>query len=144
MNRGDIAELEKQLTKDGPDVKSPYIGSFQLSFRNNKHIHKKIETVSTRMIQGIKCYSFSGVEPKVIRDKYQIMKEIKESTFSNVFYAKNLRNSKPVSIKRIKDDKAYFDQSLGEIYVLDYLKKGGNPHKNNFLDFHEAFYFNVS
>lgn len=144
MDRSEIADLEKQMTKDGPDVKSPYISNPHLLFKNYKHIHKKVEAISARMIQGMKCYNFSGVEPKIIRDKYQIIKEIKESTFSNVYFAKNLRNNKPVSLKRIKDDKAYFDQSLGEIYVLEYLKKNGSPQKNSFLEFQEAFYFNVS
>ena len=80
----------------------------------------------------------------MVRDKYQIIKEIKESTFSNVYFAKNLRNNKPVSVKRIKDGKSYFDQSLNEIFVLDYLKKNGSPQKHNFLDLHESFYFNVT
>lgn len=140
----ELPDLEKQLTKDGPDTKSPYIANSYFVFRNYKAIHKKIETLSTKMIQNIKFFSFSGVSSNIVRDKYQIVKEIKESTFSNVYYAKNLRNNKAVSIKRIKDDKSYFDQSLGEIYVLDYLKKQGNPQKHCFLDLQESFYFNVS
>ena len=79
-----------------------------------------------------------------VRDKYEIISELKESTFSHVYLAKNIKTEKLFCIKKIKDDKNFVDQSLTEIYVLDYLKKTGDPAKNNFLDLYEYFYFNVS
>lgn len=92
---------------------------------------------------NLKVYMYSKADFSIIRDKYEIIRQIKESTFSHVYYSKNIRTGKPVSIKMIKNDKNYLDQSLGEIYILHYLKKCGSSSKYNFLELKEAFYYNV-
>lgn len=114
-----------------------------MTFKDYNSIVKKIASVSKKIAFNLKFYIYVDADLSIIRDKYEIVKQLKESTFSFVYLAKNMRSGKPVSIKKIKNDKTFFDQSLSEIYILDYLKKSGNPTKNNFLDFQEAFYFNV-
>ena len=47
-------------------------------------------------------------------------------------------------LKKIKPEPAYFDQSLTEIHVLEYLKKHGCPRKRHFIEIYEHFYYNVS
>ena len=48
-----------------------------------------------------------------------------------------------VCLKRIKDDKNFLDQSLMEIYVLDYLSQQGKSAEHNFLQLYEHFYHNA-
>lgn len=143
MDRHEIPILEKQLASDRLENKCQLSPKPKLCYKDYRSIAKKIEPLSTKMILNLKTYIYNKADFSIIRDKYEIIKELKESTFSNVYYSKNLRNGKPVSIKKIKDDKTFFDQSLNEIYVLDYLKKCGPPNKYNFLDLQEAFYYNV-
>ena len=40
--------------------------------------------------------------------------------------------------------KEYFDQSLHEIYVLNYLAQNARPNEDNFLQLLDCFYVNVS
>ena len=81
-------------------------------------------------------------DPRLIGNKYSITTSYKKSTFASIYIGQNVKNNKVVCIKKIKDDKAYFDQSLMEIFILDYLKKSGNPNKYNFLEMYEYFYLN--
>lgn len=92
----------------------------------------------------MKVYIYNTTDAHIIREKYEIINELKESTFSNVYLVRNIKTEKLFCVKKIKDDKNYLDQSLSEIYVLDYLRKTGDPSKNRFVDLHEFFYFNVS
>lgn len=103
-----------------------------------------IENFSTRMTFDLRVNIFTKLQFSSIMDKYEVVNELKESTFSIVYKIFNIQTKQQFCIKKIKDDKNFLDQSLMEIYVLDYLGKSGNPHKNNILDVHEYFYFNVS
>jgi len=47
-------------------------------------------------------------------------------------------------VKKIKDDKNFLDQSLMEIYVLNYLNEMGRHNEHNFLAMVEYFYLNVA
>lgn len=116
----------------------------KIASRDYAHLYKKIETFSNKIGIDLKVYIYNSKDPQNIREKYKIISELKESTFSNVYLAQNIKTEKLFCIKKIKDDKNFLDQSLSEIYVLDYLKKTGDPTKNRYLDLHEYFYFNVS
>lgn len=65
-----------------------------------------------------------------------------ESTFSYIYKCSILKTDKYFSIKKIKDNKNFVDQSIFEIYILSYLKKKGNHNRYNFLDLIEFFYYN--
>lgn len=112
--------------------------------RDYSHLNKKIEGFSNKMGFDLKVYIYNTTDAHIIREKYEIVSELKESTFSNVYLVRNIKTEKLFCIKKIKDDKNYLDQSLSEIYVLDYLRKTGDPSKNRFVDIHEYFYFNVN
>lgn len=47
-------------------------------------------------------------------------------------------------IKRIKDNKEFFDQAIQEVYFLNYINQHGNPNEFNFLKLLDCFYLNVS
>jgi hypothetical protein len=55
----------------------------------------------------------------------------------------NVKTKTKVCMKIIKDSKSFFDQSLREIHILEYLRKSGNSQKDRFLFMHEYFYLNV-
>lgn len=120
------------------------IESSKLVAKDYSYLAKKIESFSNRMTFDLKVYIYNNSDTNNIRDKYEIISELKESTFSNVYLARNIKTDKLFCIKKIKDDKNFLDQSLTEIYILDYLRKTGDPIKHHFLDLHEYFYFNVN
>ena len=120
------------------------IESSKVSTRDYSHLNKKIEGFSNKMGFAMKVYIYNTSDSHIIREKYEILSELKESTFSNVYLVKNIKTEQLFCVKKIKDDKNFLDQSLSEIYVLDYLKKTGDALKHRFLDLHEFFYFNVS
>lgn len=54
------------------------------------------------------------------------------------------KTDRKVCVKRIKDDKQFFDQSLQEIYILNYIAQNGRSNEDNFLQMLDCFYLNVS
>ena len=144
VERDEISELDKQLDKSQIRSMKMEIESSKLMARDYSYLAKKIESFSNRMTFDLKVYIYNNGDSNNIRDKYEIISELKESTFSNVYLTRNIKTDKLFCIKKIKDDKNFLDQSLTEIYILDYLRKTGDPVKHHFLDLHEYFYFNVS
>ena len=53
------------------------------------------------------------------------------------------KTDRKVCVKRIKDDKHFFDQSLQEIYILNYIAQNGRANEDNFLQMLDCFYLNV-
>ena len=143
MNNEEIDDLDEQLEKSRIKSNNMEIENSKISQHDYSYLAKKIENYSCRMTFDMKVYIYNNNDIKNIRDKYEILNELKESTFSHVYLARNIKTDKLFCIKKIKDDKNFLDQSLTEIYILDYLRKTGDPSKNNFLDLHEYFYFNV-
>lgn len=48
-----------------------------------------------------------------------------------------------VCLKIIKNNKDFFDQSLDEIKLLQYLKDHGDPDRYHFLCMYDYFYYKV-
>lgn len=48
-----------------------------------------------------------------------------------------------VCLKIIKNNKDFFDQSLDEIKLLQYLKDSGDPDEHHFLRMYDYFYYKV-
>lgn len=46
-------------------------------------------------------------------------------------------------IKRIKDNKEFFDQAIQEVYFLNYLNQDRGTNEFNFLELVDCFYINV-
>ena len=139
-----MAELDKQLERSGVRAHKMEIEGARPVVRDYSHLSKKIEGFSSKMGFDMKVYIYASSDSHVVREKYEIVSELKESTFSHVYLVRNIKTEKLFCAKKIKDDKNFLDQSLSEVYVLDYLRKTGDPTRNRFLDLHEYFYFNVS
>jgi hypothetical protein len=46
-------------------------------------------------------------------------------------------------LKKVKEDKDFFDQSIIEIYILELLNSSARASEYNFLQMYDYFYFNV-
>lgn len=46
-------------------------------------------------------------------------------------------------LKKVKDEKSFFDQSVLEIYILELLNSNARASEYNFLQMYDYFYFNV-
>ena len=87
----------------------------KITAKDYSKLAKSIEKFSTRMAFDIKVYIFTNSDSNNIRDKYEIISELKESTFSHVYLARNIKTEKLFCIKKIKDDKNFFDQHLQKV-----------------------------
>jgi len=84
----------------------------------------------------------------LLKCKYQVIRKIDESTFSDIFEVqyesnylrKNKKTQKTFILKKIKENKGFFTQSLYEVYILSYLSRNKIQNKNNILHLFEFFY----
>ena len=69
----------------------------------------------------MKIFLYREEAKKRVIQKYEIQEQLIESTFSFVYLVKDLQTKKIYCMKKIKNDKEFFDQSLMEVYILNYL-----------------------
>lgn len=72
--------------------------------------------------------------------KYQILDKIAESTFSFIYKCRDVQTKQIHCAKIIKEKKLYFDQSIYETYILQFIKKKAEPQKTPILDIISCFY----
>ena len=109
-----------------------------------KKILNKIDRISERKNFHLKVYIQNDFNQRDIVDKYKIIERLTDSTFAELFLVKELKTGKTLCLKRIKNDKDFTDQSMMEIFILNYLSKSTNPYKKHTVDLHDFFYLNVS
>lgn len=70
------------------------------------------------------------------------MKEmIAESTFSYIYRCEDVHTNQTLAAKIIKEKKLYFDQSIYEAYILEFIKKKADPKKTPILSIQSVFYY---
>ena len=68
------------------------------------------------------------------------MDQIDESTFSYIWKCRHLKSKALYTMKIIKDKKVYLDQSIYEIYILNYLKQQKSFSESRCLEICDYFY----
>lgn len=76
----------------------------------------------------------------VISGRYQILEYIGSAAFSQAVRCLDLQNQQQVCIKIIKNNKEFFDQSLDEIKLLQYINAHCDPDTKNVLQLYDYFY----
>lgn len=109
-----------------------------------KKILNKIDKISERKNFHLKIYIQNDFDQENIIDKYKIVEKIDDSTFAELFFVKEYKTGKTLCLKKIKSDKDIMDQSMMEIFILNYLSKSTNPYKEFTVTLHDFFYLNVS
>ena len=84
---------------------------------------------------------FKIVINNLIAGRYQILAYLGDAVFSKAVKCLDIKENKLVCLKIIKNHKNYFDQSLHEIKVLNFINVNGDPEKEHFLKCIDFFYF---
>eukprot|EP01060_Flectonema_neradi_P007125 TRINITY_DN1494_c0_g1_i1.p1 TRINITY_DN1494_c0_g1~~TRINITY_DN1494_c0_g1_i1.p1 ORF type:complete len:634 (+),score=116.28 TRINITY_DN1494_c0_g1_i1:234-1904(+) len=76
----------------------------------------------------------------IIAGRYQILEYIGGAAFSHAVQCLDLKTQLLVCVKIIKNSKDFFDQSLDEIKILQYLNRSGDADENCVLQLYDYFY----
>eukprot|EP01064_Diplonema_japonicum_P027725 TRINITY_DN4077_c0_g1_i1.p1 TRINITY_DN4077_c0_g1~~TRINITY_DN4077_c0_g1_i1.p1 ORF type:complete len:423 (+),score=92.87 TRINITY_DN4077_c0_g1_i1:167-1435(+) len=76
----------------------------------------------------------------VIAGRYQILEYIGSAAFSHAVQCLDLKTKHLVCVKIIKNSKDFFDQSLDEIKLLQYINRSGDADENCVLQLYDYFY----
>eukprot|EP00658_Telonema_sp_P-2_P071736 TRINITY_DN6095_c0_g1_i4.p1 TRINITY_DN6095_c0_g1~~TRINITY_DN6095_c0_g1_i4.p1 ORF type:complete len:396 (+),score=114.08 TRINITY_DN6095_c0_g1_i4:287-1474(+) len=77
----------------------------------------------------------------LIAGRYQITDHLGSAAFSTAVQCLDLKRDELVCIKIIKNSKEYFDQSIDEIKLLEYINASGDPDQHCVLELYDYFYF---
>ncbi|XP_042406790.1 cyclin-dependent kinase G-1-like isoform X1 [Zingiber officinale] len=84
---------------------------------------------------------FPVILKSVIAGRYYITKYLGSAAFSKVVQAHDLHTGMDVSLKIIKNDKDFFDQSLDEIKLLKFVNKHDPSDEHHVLCLYDYFYY---
>ncbi|XP_074558829.1 uncharacterized protein LOC141814778 isoform X2 [Curcuma longa] len=84
---------------------------------------------------------FPVILKSVIAGRYYITKYLGSAAFSKVVQAHDLHTGMDVSLKIIKNDKDFFDQSLDEIKLLKFVNKHDPSDEHHLLCLYDYFYY---
>ena len=84
---------------------------------------------------------FKIVINNLIAGRYQILGYLGNAAFSKAVKCLDTKTNTLVCLKIIENNKNYFDQSLDEIKVLNFINSNGDPDEYNFLKFIDFFYY---
>ena len=142
-NQDDIwkhSKLSKQLnfpkTKFDDDKYYPvyYNGQFIDSY--------SLKVVVDRERTGFEeSKDFKIVINNLIAGRYQILGYLGNAAFSKAVKCLDTKDNVLVCLKIIENNKNYFDQSLDEIKVLNFVNYNGDPDELNFLKAIDFFYY---
>eukprot|EP01062_Namystynia_karyoxenos_P008607 TRINITY_DN1302_c1_g1_i1.p1 TRINITY_DN1302_c1_g1~~TRINITY_DN1302_c1_g1_i1.p1 ORF type:complete len:916 (+),score=293.71 TRINITY_DN1302_c1_g1_i1:139-2886(+) len=77
----------------------------------------------------------------VIAGRYQVLEYLGSAAFSRAVQCLDLRSQGLVCVKIIKNNKDFFDQSLDEIKLLQYINASGCADENSVLQLYDYFYY---
>ena len=74
----------------------------------------------------------------------QVMEFLGSAAFSKAVQAVDLKTNQLVCLKIVNNNKDYFDQSLDEIKLLQYINEADPEDEHNLLRLYDYFYYKVS
>lgn len=79
----------------------------------------------------------------VIAGRYYVTEYLGSAAFSKVVQAHDMYTGTDVCLKIIKNDKDFFDQSLDEIKLLNFVNKYDPADEHHILRLYDYFYYQV-
>eukprot|EP01012_Entosiphon_sulcatum_P008707 TRINITY_DN14776_c0_g1_i1.p1 TRINITY_DN14776_c0_g1~~TRINITY_DN14776_c0_g1_i1.p1 ORF type:complete len:738 (+),score=176.32 TRINITY_DN14776_c0_g1_i1:83-2296(+) len=76
----------------------------------------------------------------IIAGRYQVLEFLGSAAFSRAIQCVDLKTGQLVCIKIIRNNKDFFDQSLDEIKLLQYINTAGDADENCVLQLYDYFY----
>ena len=87
---------------------------------------------------------FPVILNSVMAGRYCVIEQLGSATFSKVIHARDLMSGVDVSLKIIRNEKDFFDQSLDEIKLLKFVNKHDPTDEHHILRLYDYFYYQVS
>jgi hypothetical protein len=83
---------------------------------------------------------FNPPRGAIIAGRYKVLGELGQAAFSTALQCVDMKNGEEVCLKMIKNNKDYFDQSIDEIKLLQYINTRGDPDEHHVLRLYDFFY----
>lgn len=141
-NQDEIWKHSK-LTKELSFPKSKSDDDYYPIYYNGQFIDSySLKVVVDRERTGFEeSKDFKIVINNLIAGRYQILGYLGNAAFSKAVKCLDTKNNNLVCLKIIENNKNYFDQSLDEIKVLNFVNSNGDPDELNFLKAIDFFYY---
>jgi len=141
-NQDEIWKHSK-LTKELSFPKSKSDDDYYPIYYNGQFIDSySLKVVVDRERTGFEeSKDFKIVINNLIAGRYQILGYLGNAAFSKAVKCLDTKNNNLVCLKIIENNKSYFDQSLDEIKVLNFVNSNGDPDELNFLKAIDFFYY---
>ena len=134
------SKLSKQL--NFPKTKSPDDNYYPVYYNGQFIDSYSLKVVVDRERTGFEeSKDFKIVINNLIAGRYQILGYLGNAAFSKAVKCLDTKDNVLVCLKIIENNKNYFDQSLDEIKVLNFVNDNGDPDELNFLKAIDFFYY---
>eukprot|EP01026_Neomeris_dumetosa_P060234 TRINITY_DN5676_c0_g1_i6.p1 TRINITY_DN5676_c0_g1~~TRINITY_DN5676_c0_g1_i6.p1 ORF type:complete len:879 (+),score=127.31 TRINITY_DN5676_c0_g1_i6:201-2837(+) len=145
-----------QVEEDAPNTLTQHIDAIETASRvSSDHqleydpdfINEKYEVFNLRIIHPKGRTGFEEHKEQLfgkgdlVAGQYEVRDMVGSAAFSSAFYAYDIKNKRDVCLKIIKNKKDYFDQSLDEIKLLNYVNNADPDDHMNLLRLHDYFYY---
>eukprot|EP01025_Chloroclados_australasicus_P031311 TRINITY_DN3167_c0_g1_i4.p1 TRINITY_DN3167_c0_g1~~TRINITY_DN3167_c0_g1_i4.p1 ORF type:complete len:1021 (-),score=158.73 TRINITY_DN3167_c0_g1_i4:1973-4954(-) len=131
----DLIETASRTSSDLHVDYDPHFVEEQYEVFNLRIIHPKRRTG----FEDPKELMFRKLD--LIAGRYEVQDFVGSAAFSNAIFAFDIKEKRPVCLKIIKNRKDYFDQSLDEIKLLNYVNSNDPDDSKNVLRLHDYFYY---
>lgn len=129
------AGADTELVPCSPYMKAPPPTSLPLESFDLRVIYEAGKTG----FEGVK--EFPIVVGSVIAGRYQVTEYLGSAAFSRAVQCIDLKHGHQVCIKIIRNSKDFFDQSLDEIKLLQFINAGRDPDEVHVLQLYDYFYY---
>ena len=130
-------EEEEVILESDPDI-DPYV---RATNEANKYATMSLKVVHERGRTGFEEHKDFPIRlHSLIAARYQVKEFLGSAAFSKAVQCLDLHTGEMVCVKIIKNNKDFFDQSLDEVMLLDYLKQHDPHDSHHVVHIYDFFY----
>ena len=130
-------EEEEEILESDPEI-DPYV---RASTDAQKLASMSLKVIHTRGRTGFEEHKDFPIRlHSLIAARYQVKEYLGSAAFSKAVQCLDLHTGEMVCVKIIKNNKDFFDQSLDEVMLLDYLKQNDPDDSHHVVHILDYFY----
>ena len=130
-------EEEEEILESDPEI-DPYV---RASNEAGKYASMNLKVIHERGRTGFEEHKDFPIRlHSLIAARYQVKEFLGSAAFSKAVQCLDLHTGEMVCVKIIKNNKDFFDQSLDEVMLLDYLKQNDPDDSHHVVHIVDYFY----
>jgi len=131
-------EEEEEILESDPEV-DPYV---RASADAHRYASMSLKVIHERGRTGFEEHKDFPIRlHSLIAARYQVKEYLGSAAFSKAVQCLDLHTGEMVCVKIIKNNKDFFDQSLDEVMLLDYLKQHDPDDSHHVVHILDYFYY---